>query len=131
MPFLLDSNIVIHAADGHASVLAKLDEHAGNVVTSAICHVELRRGQYRDHPDAADAARRLDALLPGIPTLSFDADAVTAYDRILAARGWMRSRDIDTMIAAHALSSNSTLVTDNTADFAGIPGLKLENWAEA
>src|ERR1700761_3742925 len=128
MPFLLDSNIVIHATDGHASVLSKLDEHAGNVVTSTICLVELRRGLYRNHPDAADAARRLDALLPGIPALAFDADAVSAYDRILAVRGWVRSRDIDMMIAAHALSSNSTLVTDNTSDFAGIPGLKLENW---
>ena len=34
------------------------------------------------------------------------------------------------MIAAHARSLGFTLVTDNTRDFAGIPGLSLDNWRE-
>jgi tRNA(fMet)-specific endonuclease VapC len=33
------------------------------------------------------------------------------------------------MIAAHAISSGSVLVTDNGADFRDIVGLSLENWA--
>jgi tRNA(fMet)-specific endonuclease VapC len=32
------------------------------------------------------------------------------------------------MIAAHAVSSQSILVTNNTADFSDIPGLAMENW---
>jgi predicted nucleic acid-binding protein len=32
------------------------------------------------------------------------------------------------MIAGHAISSRSVLVTDNLADFADIPNLMLENW---
>jgi predicted nucleic acid-binding protein len=32
------------------------------------------------------------------------------------------------MIAAHAISSNSVLVADNTADFSDIPALSMENW---
>ena len=33
------------------------------------------------------------------------------------------------MIAAHALASNTILVTTNTREFALVPGLRLENWA--
>jgi tRNA(fMet)-specific endonuclease VapC len=32
------------------------------------------------------------------------------------------------MIAAHAISSGSVLVTDNVTDFRDIPGLTVENW---
>lgn len=35
---------------------------------------------------------------------------------------------LDTMIAAHAFSLGSTLVTNNTKEFKRIEGLKVENW---
>jgi tRNA(fMet)-specific endonuclease VapC len=31
-------------------------------------------------------------------------------------------------IAAHALSQNMTLVTNNTREFERVPALKVENW---
>ena len=34
----------------------------------------------------------------------------------------------DTMIAAHALSQQSLLVTNNTREFAKVPGLQLDTW---
>lgn len=34
------------------------------------------------------------------------------------------------LIAAHALASNTILVTNNTREFAWVPGLRLENWAD-
>jgi len=34
---------------------------------------------------------------------------------------------LDTLIAAHALSRQSTLVTNNPREFALVPGLRLEN----
>jgi tRNA(fMet)-specific endonuclease VapC len=34
----------------------------------------------------------------------------------------------DMQIAAQAISRNLTLVTNNTAEFARIPNIKLENW---
>ncbi|MDO9143204.1 hypothetical protein [Rhodoferax sp.] len=34
----------------------------------------------------------------------------------------------DTMIAAHALSQQALLVTDNTREFAKLPGLQPGNW---
>jgi tRNA(fMet)-specific endonuclease VapC len=32
------------------------------------------------------------------------------------------------MIAAHALSQHAMLVTNNTREFAKVPGLQLDNW---
>jgi tRNA(fMet)-specific endonuclease VapC len=51
-----------------------------------------------------------------------------AYGWIIAQCGWARGRDFDRMIAAHAISSGSILVTDNETDFRDIPGLSMENW---
>ncbi len=34
----------------------------------------------------------------------------------------------DTLIAAHALALDCTLVTDNEAEFRRVPGLRVENW---
>lgn len=34
------------------------------------------------------------------------------------------------MIAAHALSMNAVLVTNNTREFYRVKDLQLENWAE-
>ena len=59
---------------------------------------------------------------------SVDASAAVDYGQIIAQCGWARRRDYDRMIAAHAISSHSILVTNNTADFGGIPGLSMENW---
>ena len=40
-----------------------------------------------------------------------------------------RKRDaLDKLIAAHAIALDATLVTNNEADFAGYPGLRVENW---
>ena len=38
---------------------------------------------------------------------------------------------LDTMIAAHALSLHAALVTNNTREFAKVPGLLLDNWVDA
>ena len=50
------------------------------------------------------------------------------YGRIIAQCRWARGRDYDRMIAAHAISSDSILVTNNEAAFRDIPGLAMENW---
>ncbi|EQD24830.1 MAG: hypothetical protein D084_Lepto4C00331G0001 [Leptospirillum sp. Group IV 'UBA BS'] len=40
-----------------------------------------------------------------------------------------RNRDaLDKLIAAHAIALDVILVTNNVTDFAGYPGLRMENW---
>lgn len=128
MAYLLDTNIAIHARDGTDAVLDKLAEHDGEMLLSALSLAELQRGIYRDPSLMAIRQARLEVLLRGLPVLPFDAPAALAYGRIIAQCGWVRGRDFDRMIAAHAISSHSVLVTNNLADFSDIPGLSIENW---
>jgi len=128
VPYLIDTNIAIHARDGADTILDKLTEHGGEVLLSALSLAELQRGIYRDIRFTAIRQARLEVLLRGLPVLPFDAPAAVAYGRIIAQCGWAKGRDYDRMIAAHALSSGCILVTNNEADFRDIPGLSIENW---
>jgi tRNA(fMet)-specific endonuclease VapC len=124
LAYLIDTDIAIHARDGTDAVLVKLAEHDGEVLPSALSLAELQRGLYRDHDLTGIRQARLKVLFRGLPVLPFDA---LAYGRAIAQCGWARGRDYDRMIAAHAISSDSVLVTNNKADFRDIPGLSVEN----
>jgi tRNA(fMet)-specific endonuclease VapC len=126
--YLIDTDIAIHARDGTDSVLDALAKHDGQVLLSALSLAELQRGLYRDPALTAIRQARSEILLRALPILPFDASAARAYGRIIAQCGWIRGRDYDRMIAAHALSVEAILVTNNEADFRDIPGLSLENW---
>jgi tRNA(fMet)-specific endonuclease VapC len=126
--FLLDTNIAIHARDGTDAVLDKLTEHDGAILLSALSLAELQRGIYKDSAHVAIRKARLDILLRHIPVIPFDAAAAIAYGQVIAQCGWVKGRDYDRMIAAHAIATSSVLVTNNMADFADISDLSLENW---
>lgn len=129
MAYLIDTNIAFHARDGNRSVLAKLAEQDGAVVLSALSLAELQRGLFKSPALTASRLVRLEILLHSLPVLPFDGTAAETYGRIVATCGWVKVRDFDRMIAAHAISTNSVLVTNNIADFQDIPGLSIEDWA--
>jgi tRNA(fMet)-specific endonuclease VapC len=58
-----------------------------------------------------------------VPILPFDEAAALAY----AKMPFKRAR-FDRLLAAHALSIGATVITNNEADFADVPGLTVENW---
>jgi tRNA(fMet)-specific endonuclease VapC len=128
VPFLIDTNIAIHARDGTEAVLDKLAEHDGEVLLSSLSLTELQRGVLKEPRFTALRQARLEVLLRAIPVIPFDEAAALAYGRIIAQCGWAKGRDFDRMIAAHAIGSGSVLVTDNEADFRDIPGLEVESW---
>jgi tRNA(fMet)-specific endonuclease VapC len=127
--YLIDTNIAIHLRDGDAKVLARFAAHAGGVAMSALTLTELERGLYKNPALTAARTPRLDSVLRHIPVLPYDEAAALAYGRIIAQRGWAKGKDYDRMIAAHAISTRSILVTNNASDFAGIAGLALEDWS--
>lgn len=129
MGYLLDTNIVIEIGNVHETVARHFANHAAASFISALCLAELQRGSTKDPALAQGRSERLEIVLRSVPVLAFDKAAAEAYGRIVAQCGWVRSRDFDRMIAAHALSTSSVLVTNNEADFRDIPGLKIENWA--
>lgn len=128
MPFLVDTNIIIHARDGTVSVMEQFAEQDGKIALSALSLAELQRGIHVPSEGAALRRARLDVLLERIPILAFGEGAAREYGRIIAQLGWVRGRDFDRMIAAHAIATASVLVTNNVADFCDIPGLQLEDW---
>jgi tRNA(fMet)-specific endonuclease VapC len=60
-----------------------------------------------------------------VPVLPFDDAAAKAYAKL----PFKRAR-FDRLIAAHAVSIGAVVVTNNPGDFADVPELKVENWAE-
>lgn len=125
MKFMLDSNVVIAVglAVGDA-IRRRMAEHdEGDFVISAITYAEVAHGSMRGKPPPALALR---VFIEEVPILSFDDRAAQAY----AALPFRRA-SYDRLIAAHALSLGLTLVTANEADFADVPGLKVENWTSS
>ena len=120
--FLLDSNICIYLLEGQSDLTRnRLQQYApGEVITSSIVFAEVTRGIDRADARAIASADRFFQLIEPLP---FDRAAAEAYFRIPSRRG-----RFDRLIAAHALALDLTIVTANEADFADIPGLKLENW---
>lgn len=124
MKYLLDSNIIIMTVLGTGEAvqrrLAQCDE--GDMVTSSIAYAEVAHGAVRGKPPAFE---KLQAFVEEVPILDFDYKAARAYATLP-----FRRASFDRLIAAHALSHGLTLVTDNEADFADVPGLKIENWTK-
>ncbi|HEY1631321.1 MAG TPA: type II toxin-antitoxin system VapC family toxin [Rhizomicrobium sp.] len=128
MAYLIDTSIAIHLRDGDERVLRKFDENSGVIFLSALSVAELQRGLYKKEEFTAIRQFRLDAISRHIEILPFGKVAAEAYGRIIALCGWVKGRDFDRMIAAHAIAVNATLVTDNEGDFKDIPDLMIENW---
>ena len=61
--------------------------------------------------------------------LPFDAAAAVSYGILRAAVPRRQINAMDRLIAAHAISQQAVLVTNNEKDFKGYPGLTVENWA--
>jgi tRNA(fMet)-specific endonuclease VapC len=74
----------------------------------------------------------LEQFLIPLEILDFDQQAATIYGNLrtdLESRGQVIGA-MDMLIAAHALSLNLTLVTNNTREFKRIDTLKLEDWTK-
>ncbi len=130
MRYMLDTNICIylmrHQPPAVAARFAAL--RSGDVGMSIITLAELRYGVEAHAADRKRNERALAALLTQIPAVPFDAPAARIYGVIRAAVRDRKRDALDRLIAAHAISAELTLVTNNLADFQGYPGLRLENW---
>lgn len=131
MRYMLDTNICICLIKNHPPrVLQRLSRLAqGSAVMSVLTYAELRAGLEMQSPSRTHNEQVLALLISRIPVLPFSERDAGQFG-ILRAAVRDRSRDcMDRLIAAHAISVGLMLVTNNEADFAGYPGLVLENWA--
>src|SRR5271170_5488717 len=104
-----------------------MGRHEGALFLSALSLAELQRGLAAPGPQTTLRRTRLEKLLSAIPVLSFDRAAVLAYGEIIAKMGWS-TKDMDRLIAGHALSTSGILVTANTVDFGAVSELVIEDW---
>ena len=95
---------------------------------SAVTLAELEYGVACSAANQSQNQQALDALLEDIPAAPFGKEAARAYGPIRVATRNKTTDALDKLIAAHAVSLDVTLVTNNSADFAGCPGLRSENW---
>lgn len=126
--YLLDTNVCIDFALARSDVLRDRirDAFSQGLSISAVTLAELRVGARHRGADPEDE-RRLDKMVRVLALRDFDGAAAEAYGRI-ARRIGVKRRSFDRLIAAHAVSLGLILVTRNEADFADVPGLKVENW---
>ena len=126
--YLLDTNVCLDFAKARSDRL-RIRVRAQNgtgMMISAITLGELRFGAKGPLADPEDE-RRLDVFVSILPVAEFGKAAAEAYGQ-LGDRVTIRRNTFDRLIAAHAMSLDLILVTNNERDFANVPGLRVENW---
>jgi tRNA(fMet)-specific endonuclease VapC len=131
MKYLLDTNICIALIRQRpAGLLQRLTAlEPGEVGLSSITLAELIYGAAKSSQTEQNLAALEQFLLP-LELVNFDESAATAYGQIRAGleREGKVIVSMDILIAAHALSLNTILVTNNTKEFGRVSGLLLEDW---
>ena len=132
MSYMLDTNICIYAIKHKpVLVLQNLRLHMEDgLCISAITLAELEHGVAKSmYPERNKAA--LIQFLSILDILPFDDRAAAAYGYVCAflQKQGTPIGTMDMLIAGHALSEETILVTNNTREFERVPGLDLENWA--
>jgi tRNA(fMet)-specific endonuclease VapC len=125
---MLDTNIVsaLMRAPGGA-VARRIGEVATAVSVSVVVAAELRYGAVRK--GSARLKTSVEAILSAIDIEPFapPADLVYAHLRHRMEREGRPMGGNDLLIAAHALTLDRGLATDDRA-FEHVPGLHVENW---
>jgi tRNA(fMet)-specific endonuclease VapC len=120
--FLIDADSAIYAMSGDYEVMRQriTSYEPGEIGLSVISYAEIAHGTFVGKPPPPEV---LEAFVKAIPIVAFDEAAARAYAQL----PFKRAR-FDRLLAAHALSIGAVVVTNNEADFADVPGLKVENW---
>jgi tRNA(fMet)-specific endonuclease VapC len=132
MRYLLDTNTCIRLMRNEPTVVARLSATSpGDCAISTITTYELYTGVEKCADPNREAAK-VGTLLNTVHTLPFDAGAAqqAARSRAKLESQGLRIGPYDLLLAGHAVAAGLILVTANTAEFARIAGLAVENWRE-
>jgi len=132
MKYLLDTNICIYIINEKPEdVLRKFEQYPVHEFgISSVTHAELQYGVEKSKNKIINQDALDEFLLP-LTILPFHGKRlVTCYGEIrvsLESKG-KTIGPLDMLIAAHALSMDLTIISNNIKEFARIPNLKYENW---
>ena len=131
MRFLLDTNICIYIIKQKPlEVLQRFNIYQiGDIGVSTITVAELEFGVQKSQFPAKNQQALSQFLLP-LKIVDFDRAAATEYGNIreILEKQGTPMGSLDTLIAAHALSLQLTLITNNVKEFSRVANLQLENW---
>jgi tRNA(fMet)-specific endonuclease VapC len=130
---LLDTNICIYIINAKPAAVLERFKHyrLGEIGLCSVVAAELAFGVAKS--GSARNRQALEMFLAPLTILPFDERASWAYGDLRAEleRRGTPIGSLDTMIAAHALSLQAKLITNNTREFAQVPGLQVDNWVPA
>ena len=130
---LLDTNICIYIINAKPpAVLKRFRQYRiGDIGLCSVVAAELAIGVAKS--DSARNRQALEMFLAPLIILPFDTAAAWVYGDLRAdlERRGTPIGSLDTMIAAHALSQQALLISNNTREFSKVPDLQLDNWVAA
>jgi len=130
LKYMLDTNIVIYTIKNRPSQVRELfKKHEGQMCISSVSLGELIYGAERSSQTERNLAD-INGLVARMEVAAFEEHAAEHFGQ-LRAELYNFGQPIgpyDMMIAGHARSMGLILVTNNTAEFERVPGLRLENW---
>lgn len=130
--YLLDTNICIYIRKKKPERVSQRFQKVGSgeAAISVITYGELLYGANKSE-QRARALATVQEFARIVPALPLPENAAQAYGFVraeLESRGEMVGPN-DLWIAAHALASGLTLVTNDEREFRRVRGLKIQNWA--
>lgn len=129
MSYLVDTDTCSAFIRGNRAVWPKFMQYFGRIHVSTITAAELWTWVLKPGVSSAREQGVRD-LLNNTNVLPVDLDVARRFGEVRAnqlVRGTV-TPSLDLLIASTALCHNLTLVTHNTADYATIPGLSLDDW---
>lgn len=128
---LLDTNICIYILKKKPhSVLEEFKKYkVGQIGISSISFAELSHGVYKSRYIQKNKENLIHFIAP-IEIFQFGEKEADLYGQIkstLEKNGEIIGGNV-ILIAAHALSLNAILVTNNETEFKRVNGLRIENW---
>jgi tRNA(fMet)-specific endonuclease VapC len=132
MKYLLDTNICIYIINEKPEkVLRKFEQYpVYEFGISSVTHAELQYGVEKSKNKSTNQDALDEFLLP-LTILPFHGKKLVACHGEIRASLESKGKTIgplDMLIAAHALSLDLTIISNNIKEFSRIPNLKCENW---
>ena len=131
MKYLLDTNICIYLIKHKPTVVLERFRQTdiSEISISSITLGELFYGVSKSSKPGRNLIALTQFAAP-LEILPFGGEASQYYGELRAhlEKQGTPMGSLDMLIAAHALSIDSTLVTNNDKEFNRVPRLKIENW---
>ena len=131
MKYMLDTNICIYVIKQKPAVVLERFRQTdiSEISISSITLSELFHGVSKSSKPEQNLMALMQFVAP-LEILPFGGEAAQYYGDLRAHLEMQGTPigSLDMLIAAHALSNESTLVTNNEKEFNRVPSLKIENW---